>query len=99
MFPYKEYHKKTWYSNNHVTTAQLDHVCISSRWSKALLDVRVFEKADIGPDHHLLCASLRLDFTRIYRRKTPSRRKFDTHKLRDVEIRGQFAERLKDESW
>ncbi len=45
---------------------------------------------------HLLCASLRLDFTRIYRRKTPSSRKFDTHKLRDVEIRGQFVERLKD---
>jgi hypothetical protein len=38
-----------------------------------------------------------LDFTRIYRRKTPSRRKFDTHKLRDVEIRGQFVERLKDD--
>ncbi len=65
LFPHKECHKNTWYSNDHVTTAQLDHVCISSRWSKALLDVRVFRRADIGSDHHLLYASLHLDFTRI----------------------------------
>jgi len=97
LFPHKECHKNTWYSNDHVTTAQLDHVCISSRWSKALLDVRVLRSADVGSDHHLLCASLRLDFARIYRKKTPSRRKFDTHKLRDGEIRGQFVERLKDD--
>ncbi len=38
-----------------------------------------------------------MDFTRIYRRKTPSRRKFDTRKLRDGEIRDQFVERLKDD--
>jgi len=97
LFPHKECHKNTWYSNDHVTKAQLDHVCISSRWSKALLDVRVYRRADIGSDHHMLCASLRLGFARIYRKKTPSRRKFDTHKLRDGEIRGQFVERLKDD--
>ncbi len=71
-------------------------MCISSRWSKALLDVRVLRGADVGSDHHLFCASLRLDFTRILRKKAPSRRKFDTHKLRDWDIRGQFVERLKD---
>ncbi len=75
LFPHKECHKNTWCSNDHVTTAQLDHVCISSGWSKALLDVRVFRRADIGSDHHMLCASLRLDFTRIYRKKTPSPRR------------------------
>jgi hypothetical protein len=37
LFPHKKCHKNTWYSNDHVTTAQLDNVCISSRWSKALL--------------------------------------------------------------
>jgi hypothetical protein len=25
LFPHKECHKNTWYSNDHVTTAQLDH--------------------------------------------------------------------------
>jgi hypothetical protein len=38
-----------------------------------------------------------LDFTRIYRKKIPSCRKFDTIKLRDGKIRGQFVERLKDD--
>jgi hypothetical protein len=37
-----------------------------------------------------------LDFTRIYRKRTPSRRKFDTHKLKDRDIRGQFVESLRD---
>ncbi len=76
LFPHKECHKNTWYSNNHVTIAQLDHVC---NWPKSLLDIRVLRIAEIG----LYC----LDFTRTYRKRTLSRQNFNTHKLRDSGIR------------
>jgi exonuclease III len=96
LFPHKECHKNTWLSNDHVTTAQLDHVCISSRWSKSLLDVRVLRGADIGSDHHLLIASIRLNFMRINRRKTPNRRKFNIHKLGIREVKSQFVEKVRE---
>jgi hypothetical protein len=41
LSPHKECHKNTWYYNEDVTIAQLDHVCISSWWIKTLLDVSV----------------------------------------------------------
>ena len=34
MFIHKTCHKNTWFSNDHRTTAQLDHICISQKWCK-----------------------------------------------------------------
>jgi hypothetical protein len=64
MFKHRDCHKNTWVSNDHRTVAQLDHICISRKWSRSLLDVRSFRSSDVGSDHHLVVASLRLDFVR-----------------------------------
>jgi hypothetical protein len=39
--------KTSWHSNDHVTTAQLDHICISSKWNKSLLNVRVIFSSQV----------------------------------------------------
>ena len=38
------------------TGSQIDHICVSSRFRRSLLDVRVKRGADVASDHHLLMA-------------------------------------------
>jgi Reverse transcriptase (RNA-dependent DNA polymerase)/Domain of unknown function (DUF6451) len=95
MFIHRDCHKNTWFSNDHRTVAQLDHICISRRWSKQLLDVRVFRSADVGSDHHLLVATLRLKFQRVPKKNPSSRKKFAVERLKSGEKRTEFSEVLR----
>ena len=54
LFPHKDTHKATWVSPDSRTQNQIDHICISSKWSQILCDLRVKRGADIASDHHLL---------------------------------------------
>ena len=60
LFPHKTKHKATWVSPDHTTENQIDHVAISRRHRRSLLDVRVKRGADAGSDHHLLIANIQL---------------------------------------
>ena len=90
MFIHKACHKYTWFSNDHRTLAQLDHICISRRWIRSLLDVRVYRSADVGSDHHLVVATLRLKFYRAQNRSPTPRRTFDTGKLKRKDVESEF---------
>ena len=52
IFPHRQIHKATWVSPDHVTTNQIDHICISKKFRRSLLDVRVKRGADVASDHH-----------------------------------------------
>ena len=54
LFEHKDIHKTTWRSPNGHTVTQIDHVCISKRWSHSLLDVRSMRGADINTTHYLV---------------------------------------------
>ena len=60
VFPHKETHKVTWVSPNSITENQIDHICVSRKFRRSLLDVRVKRGADAGSDHHLLIAEVRI---------------------------------------
>ena len=60
IFPHKKIHKATWVSPDQRTENQIDHFCISRKFRRSLEDVRVLRGADIGLDHHLLLAVMKL---------------------------------------
>jgi hypothetical protein len=69
LFPHKLYHKLTWVSPNSNIQNQTDHICITAKW-KMLLDVHNKRGVDVGSDHHLLVATLRINMKRVIKRNT-----------------------------
>ena len=49
----------SWVSPDSITEKQIDHIAISKRFRRSLLDVRNKKGADIGSDHHLMIANFR----------------------------------------
>ena len=74
VFPHKTCHKTTWVSPNNITENQTDHIAISRRFRRSLLDVKNKRGADIGSDHHLMIANFRFKILAT-RKKIETRRK------------------------
>ena len=53
VFPHNKVCTVTWVSPDNWTENQIDYICVSSRFRRSLLDVRVKRGADVA-DHHLL---------------------------------------------
>ena len=53
IFAHKRIHKATWVSPDHVTENQIDHFCITKKFRRSLIDVRVRRGADAASDHYL----------------------------------------------
>ena len=80
-FAHKSIHKKTWRSPDGHTKNEIDYICINKRWRSTIQDVRAYRGADVGTDHHLVRASLRLRFKRQKERITV--RPYAIEKLKD----------------
>jgi hypothetical protein len=65
LLPHKDIHKATWVAPNQHSYNQTDHVAISKKWRRSLLDVRSYRGADVASDHHLVMAQLRLKLQSI----------------------------------
>ena len=60
-FPRKRIHHWTWYSNDGFTKKAIDHIIISRRWLRRVIQCRVFRGAQLGnTDYRLLRANIRL---------------------------------------
>ena len=81
VFPHKKIHRATWVSPDQRTENQIDHFCISGKFRRSLEDVRVLRGADIGSDHHLLLAVLRLRLKRFDKNDGYRRQKYQVSLL------------------
>ena len=95
-FRHPDRHLITWYSNDGVTKAQLDHVLVRARWASCVLDCRAYRGAEtgseFGSDHVLVRAKLRLRL-----RARPSNAKpimIDVEQLKNDSIRNDFRLKL-----
>lgn len=95
LFQHKVIHKLTWHSPNGKDQNQIDHLMINGTWRRSLLDVKVKRGADIGSDHHLVTAVLRIKLKKTGSRKI-ARKQFDVGKLNDTKVRGYFVLQLKN---
>ncbi|VDO92783.1 unnamed protein product [Heligmosomoides polygyrus] len=59
-FQHRRIHKATWSSPDGRTVNEIDLVCLSNRWRTSLLDTRANRGADVGSDHYLVRASMKL---------------------------------------
>ena len=90
LFQQKDIHKYTWTSPCGQVRNQIDHIAINQERKRTLRNVRSYRGADIGSDHQLLIATLKLKL------KAPNRNidrvpRYDTAKLLEDEHREAFA--------
>nr|KAG5686358.1 hypothetical protein BaRGS_026819 [Batillaria attramentaria] len=90
LFPHRHCHKVTWVSPNHRTENQIDHVIVRQRWRSSLQDVRARRGADIGLDHHLVVAKLKMKLSSARKKQQNPRVRFNVRKLRMVETKEAF---------
>ena len=90
IFQHKEIHKTTWKSPDGRTESQIDHVLINAKWRRTLRDVRVKRQADVGSDHNLVVATVKL---KLWKNKQGAERnrQYDSTKLKDQEKRKEFC--------
>ena len=70
LFPHQDIHKLTWRSPSGRDKNQIDHLMINDTWKRSLPDVRVKRGADVGGDHHLVTAFIKLKLRSAGRRMT-----------------------------
>ena len=89
IFQHKSIHKLTWISPDGRTRNQIDHIAINQKWRGSMMDVKTLRGADVGSDHSPVLCKIRLKLKGIQKRRTVQL--FDSGKLRDAAIKGQFS--------
>ena len=95
IFPHRRIHKATWMSPDGVTENQIDHLCVSRRFRRSLEDVVVRRGADVGSDHHMLMATLKLRLRKYGTRAGTMRTKFQVNLL-EADKKGEFQLQLRN---
>ena len=91
VFPHRRIHKVTWKSPDLSTENQIDHLTVSRRWRRSLLDVRAYRGADAGSDHALVMGKLRVKISSIKKTELQRNPRFNISKLATEEQRQEFS--------
>ena len=91
LFPHKPTHKATWISPDLQTENQIDHITITKKWRRVLLDVRVKRGADINTYHHLLVGEFRMKLAAKKKTDNKVQRRFEIRKLQNTKTRQELG--------
>jgi hypothetical protein len=83
-------------STDNIRENQIDHIAISKRFRRSLLDVRNKRGADIGSDHHLMVADFKLKILATRQRFEIRTKKYNVQKLQTPSVRDEFKLELKN---
>uniref|UniRef100_A0A8D0A351 Endonuclease/exonuclease/phosphatase domain-containing protein n=1 Tax=Sander lucioperca TaxID=283035 RepID=A0A8D0A351_SANLU len=98
LFTYKQTHKATWISPDHLTENQIDHLAIDRKWRTVLLDVRAKRGTDIDSDHHPLMGEFRMKLV-VKKPGNRVQRRFETRKLKNNKICQEWGIHLRNNKW
>ena len=94
LFQHKNIHKGTWLSPDEKTTTQIDHICISRKWSHSLLDTKVCRGAQIGTTHKLVRGYLRVTLKAAFKSGGNRKKEPAIEKLRDRSAADDYCDAL-----
>jgi len=86
----------SWVSPDNITENQIEHIAISERFRRSLLDVRNKRGADIGSDRHLIIANFRFKILAARKKIETRRKKYNVQKLQMPSVREEFKLELKN---
>lgn len=92
IFPHKISHKTTWKSPGNLYETQIDHVCISREWCNLLCDVRNKKSGEIGSDHYLVVAEMKLKLWPKRHNTAQNNRAYNTQKMKAAAVKERFIE-------
>ena len=95
LFTHRDIHKLTWTSPDGNTKSQIDHIIINGKWRHSLLDVRVKRNADIGSDHNLLVAKVKIKLRKAKIASVTNQR-IAIEKLKDQATRTNYCTTLRN---
>ena len=78
----------------HVVRNQIDYILVRKRFKNALKSVKTMPGADVGSDHNLLLAEIRLDLKRQIPRSL--RRSYDVNLLKDPVLKERLVTHLEE---
>ena len=94
LFKHKHSRKWAWTSPDHKSKNMIDLILIRDRWRSAVDNTRSFQSVDIGPDHSLVLAKIRVKFK--VEKKGLRRKKWNITKLDDPSIAKDFQLELQN---
>ena len=92
LFPHKDIHKGI----NGRTVNQIDHICISRRFRRSLIYVKVCRGADIGSDHYLVRELLRIKLQSVAKINAKMNHVLAIDRLRDLTKVAEYNIALKN---
>ena len=94
LFKHKPSRKWTWISPDHKSKNMIDLILIRDRWRSAVDNTRSFQSVDIGSDHSLVLAKIRVKFK--VEKKGQRKKKWNLTKLDDPSTEMEFQLELKN---